>query len=287
MAFDPAKLPDENPLKLSQVIHLIAFGEARDNDEMERAGYPSARSYGDQIERLYKLCKDEAANDPRCSAFSDMFRKGIKWVADRPVATRLHECEASWPPSGKHLHQVIARYEQERAEEDQKLAAAVDEIRAALRSGKVAFKGRREPGGKREGINLDLFAGLPTIDWRTESIEVPSHKWGAKLGEPLVWEDVNIDLPSFVEWRSGRRCGAEEPSIRREKKKRGPKPNHSETAIVMIARHIAAKPKVQGVTPAREKLIDAIRNRYKEQWPTLRKPGRYNVQRALDKHGWP
>lgn len=51
MLFDPAKLPDRQWLKLSEVVNFHALGEAQDLTAMNETGAPSDQLYSTRAEQ--------------------------------------------------------------------------------------------------------------------------------------------------------------------------------------------------------------------------------------------
>jgi hypothetical protein len=301
MLFDPAKLPDQGWLTLFEATTYIAFGEALSQDDLRWYDYPSARTHYPRIRSVWERCRDEAsvAHDGY-PEFLKMIESFSREPFDPPPSAVLRRI-ARRPPSSQSLYKLLRRREQAQERDEQELAKAKLLILQALLSRDVVFTGVRD--GTRENIRVSRCDGPPEIDVCRSAItglyagtvEAFSFKPTSSsdtipmlFGKSIEWTDVHVRLAGLVAWRDGAdNTAAKEAPPVREKKKRGPKPYYSEKAIVMIACHVAANPKVPGVTPATEKLIDETRKLHKKKWPKSRKPSRSTVQRALDKHGWP
>lgn len=249
--------------------------------QVERAYSEEREELRLEFDQTLERCIDEALSNPRCSAFIKVVARpcGERFTIV-PRSTCIRDCEEAWPPSGARLHQLVEKWEQGQSADEAKLTEALQTIQSGLASGEVTFKGARD--GQVEVIDVCLLVGAPKIEWVLETIEAPSDKWGRDVGHIWRWTGVRGDRASLIAWHKK----ASAPPMR-EKNKPGLKPYFSENAIVMIARHIAARPKVPGVTPAKEKLIDEIGKMHEKKWPDLRKPSRSTVQRTLNKHGWP
>lgn len=292
MLFDATKLPKEKWLSLCDVVHICAFGEPYVNGICE-AGYPSDRAFKAEINETAQRCLSEAGTAPKHSTFVELLNKPGLWQADA-VAPLLFKCKP-WPPSGKRLCDLFAQYDEAQADELKKLEAATTQLEGCLMYGEVVFEG--DHNGLRERIEPSGIYGS-TIIWQNRTVS--AHPRDPQAGMRLfVWQEVLIERASLLRWISENESTASEQATSAEaavadgskppaseKMTPGARPYHTHAAIEVLARKIAARPKVTGVTPAKERLIEAIQEGYKTAFPTARALSRSTVQRSLKRIDW-